>query len=232
MYKWWASSSSSSVCLLRGPTLHCLVCSPPTWWSRRSPLIIDLLDTDGIFNLIRNLRVNLAKLCVVDLQCINFCYLESPLDSKEIQPVHPKRNQSWIFIARTDAEAETPTLWPPDAKSGLTGKDPGAGKDWRWEEQGTTEDEMVGWHHRPSGHEFEWGLGAGDAQGGLLLPSPLSSTEPVESYFLVSFWPVSGLCPLSLSRRQQHLLWFPCLQSCFPPILPLKGRTDNLQKTL
>ena len=81
--------------------------------------------------------------------------LESPLDYKEIQPVHPKGNQSWIFIGRTDAEAETPVLWPPDAKNWLTGKDPDAGKDWRWEEQGTTEDEMVRWHHRLNGHEFE-----------------------------------------------------------------------------
>ena len=69
---------------------------------------------------------------------------ESPLDCKEIQPVHPKRNQSWIFIGRTDAEAETPVLWSPDAKNQLTGKDPDAGKDWRWEEKGTTEDEMLG----------------------------------------------------------------------------------------
>ena len=177
MYKWWASSSSSSVCLLRGPTLHCLVCSPPTWWSRRSPLIIDLLDTDGIFNLIRNLRVNLAKLCVVDLQCINFCYLESPLDSKEIQPVHPKRNQSWIFIARTDAEAETPTLWPPDAKSGLTGKDPDPGKEWRQEDEGMTEEEMTGWHHQVNGHEFEQTLKDSEGQGSLACCSPWGCKE-------------------------------------------------------
>ena len=71
--------------------------------------------------------------------------LESPLDSKEIQPVHPKENESWIFIGRTDVEAETVILWPPDAESWLTGKDPDAGKDWRQEEKGTTEDEMVGW---------------------------------------------------------------------------------------
>ena len=70
--------------------------------------------------------------------------LESPLDCKEIQPVQPKGNQSWMFIGRTDAEAETPVLWPPDVKNWLTGKDPDAGKDWRWEEKGTTEDEMVG----------------------------------------------------------------------------------------
>ena len=81
--------------------------------------------------------------------------LESPLDCKKIKPVHPKGNQSWIFIGRTDAEAATPTLWPPDAKNWLTRKDPDAGKDWRQEEKGTTEDEMVGWHHLLDGHEFE-----------------------------------------------------------------------------
>ena len=81
--------------------------------------------------------------------------LESPLDCKEIQAVHPKGNQSWIVIGRTDAEAETPILWPPDAKNWLIRKDPDAGEDWRQEEKGTTEDEMVGWHHRLDEHEFE-----------------------------------------------------------------------------
>ena len=80
---------------------------------------------------------------------------ESPLDCKEIKPVHPKGNQSWIFIGRTDAEAETPVLWPPDAKNWLIWKDPDVGKDWRQEEKGMTEDEMVGWHHQLNGHEFE-----------------------------------------------------------------------------
>ena len=81
--------------------------------------------------------------------------LESPLDYKEIQPVHPKRNQSWIFIGRTDAEAETPILWPPDEKNWLICKDPDAGKYWRWEEKGTAEYEVVGWHHWLNEHEFE-----------------------------------------------------------------------------
>ena len=81
--------------------------------------------------------------------------LESPLDSKEIQPVHPKVSQSWVFIGRTDAEAEAPILWPPDAKNWLIGKDPDAGKDRRQEEKGTIEDEMDGWHHWLTGHEFE-----------------------------------------------------------------------------
>ena len=80
--------------------------------------------------------------------------LESPLDCKEIQPVHSEGDQSWVFIGRTDAEAETSILWPPHAKSGLNGKDPDAGKDWGQEEKGTTEDEMVGWHHRLDGREF------------------------------------------------------------------------------
>ena len=81
--------------------------------------------------------------------------LESPLDSKEIQTVHPKGDQSWVFIGRTDVEAEMPILWPPDAKSWLIWKDPDAGKDWRWEEKGATEDEMVRCHHLLNGHEFE-----------------------------------------------------------------------------
>ena len=88
--------------------------------------------------------------------------LESPLDCKEIQPVHPKGSQSWMFIGRTDVEAKTPILWPPDGKNWLIGKDPDAGKDWRWEEKGTTEDEMVGWDHR-----LGWTPGDGDGQGGL-----------------------------------------------------------------
>ena len=90
--------------------------------------------------------------------------LESPLDCKEIQPVIPKGNQSWIFTGRTDAEAETPVFWPPHAKSWLTGKAPDAGKDWGQEEKGMTEDEMAGWHHWLDGHEFEWTPGIGDGQ--------------------------------------------------------------------
>ena len=82
--------------------------------------------------------------------------LESPLDCKEIQPIHPKGDQSWVFIGRTDAEAETPILCPPHAKSWLIGKDSDAGRDWGQEEKGTTEDVMAGWHHRLDGHEFEW----------------------------------------------------------------------------
>ena len=103
--------------------------------------------------------------------------LESPLNCKEIQPVHPKGNQSWIFVRRTDAEAETPIFWPPNVENWLIGKDPDAGKDWRWEEKGMTEDEMVGWHHGLNGHEFEWTLGVGDGQGGLAGCSPWGHKE-------------------------------------------------------
>ena len=84
--------------------------------------------------------------------------LESPLDSKEIQPVHPKGNQPLICIERTNAKTETPILWPPNGKNWLLGKDPNAGKDWRQERKGTTEDEMVQWHHQLNGQEFEWTL--------------------------------------------------------------------------
>ena len=98
--------------------------------------------------------------------------LESPLDCKEIQPVHSKGDQSWVFIGRTAAEAETPILWPPDVKSWLIGKAPDAGKDWRQEEKGTTEDEMVGWHHWLNGLEFEEAPGVGDGRGGLVCCSP------------------------------------------------------------
>ena len=110
---------------------------------------------------------------------------------KEIQPVHPKGNQSWIFIGRTDAEAETPVLWPPDAKNWLTGKDPDAGKDWRWE-KGTTEDEMVGWHHWLDGHEFEQASGVGDGQGASVHGVAKSQTR-------LSDW--TELMPISKKKR-------------------------------
>ena len=93
--------------------------------------------------------------------------LESPLDCKEIQPVHSEGDQPWVFIGRTDAKAETPILWLPHAKSWLIGKDPDSGRDWQQEEKGTTEDEMVGWHHRLNGNGFGWTPGVGDRQGGL-----------------------------------------------------------------
>ena len=130
--------------------------------------------------------------------------LDSPLDSKEIQPVHPKRNQSWIVIGRTDAEAETPILWPPDAKNWLIGKDPDVGKDWRQEEKGMTEDEMVGRYHWLNGHEFEWTQGLGDGQGGLACcgswgckesdtPERLNWTESTVPFSFEALFPIPGL---------------------------------------
>ena len=103
--------------------------------------------------------------------------LGSPLDFKEIQPVHPRGNQSWIFTGRTEAEAEPTVLWPPDAKNWLIWKDPDIGKDWRWEEKGMIEDEIVGWHHRLSGHEFEQTLGDIEGHGGLACCSPCCYKE-------------------------------------------------------
>ena len=104
----------------------------------------------------------------------NWCFwtvvlktLESPLNCKEIKPVNPKGDQSWIFTGRTDAKAETPIVWPSDVKNWLLGKNPNAGKDWRQEEKGTTEDEMVGWHHQLNEREFEQAPGVGDGQGSL-----------------------------------------------------------------
>ena len=94
--------------------------------------------------------------------------LESPLDCKEIQPVHSRGDQSWVFFGRNDAKAETPVLWPPHVKSWLIGKDSDAGRDWGQEAKGTTEDKMAGWHHLLDGREFEWTLGVGDGQGGLV----------------------------------------------------------------
>ena len=102
---------------------------------------------------------------------------ESPLDWEEIQPVHPKGNQSWIFIGKTDVEAETPILWPPDVNNWLIWKDPDAGKDWRWEENGMTEDEMVGWHHQLNAREFESPPVVCDGQGGLACCSPRGCKE-------------------------------------------------------
>ena len=111
--------------------------------------------------------------------------LESPLDCKEIKLVHPKGNQSWIFIERTDVEAEAPILWPPDVKSQLIGNDLDAGKDRGQEEKGVTKDEIVGWHHRLNGHKFEQALGDGEGQGSLACCSPwtckkLDTTKVIE----------------------------------------------------
>ena len=117
----------------------------------------------------------------------NWCFLimvlektlDSPLDSKEIKPFNPKGNQPWIFTGETDAEAEAPILWPTESKSQLIGKDPDAGKDWRQEEKGMTEDEMVGWHHWLNGHEIEQAPGDGEGKGALMCFSPGGCKESV-----------------------------------------------------
>ena len=119
--------------------------------------------------------------------------LESRLDCTEIQPVHPKENQSWVFIRRTDVEAETLKLWPPDAKSWLIWKDLDAGKDWRQEEKGMTEDEMAGWHHWLNGCESQWTPGVGDRQGGLACcdswgRKELDTTERLIWFDLIPIW--------------------------------------------
>ena len=136
--------------------------------------------------------------------------LGSPLDCKEIKPVHPKGNQPWIFIGRTEAEA--PILWPSDAKSWLIGKDPDTGKDWRQEEKGMTEDEMVGWHHWLSGHEFEQTWGDSEGQRSLVCGSPggckeLDTAEPLNNntHLVLESWLVSGKTQLLCKRWCQKI---------------------------
>ena len=129
------------------------------------------------------------------------------LDCKEIQPVHPEGDQPWVFIGRTDVEAETPILWPPDVKNWLIGKDPDAGKDWGQEEKGTTEDEMVWWHRRLNGHGFGWTLGVGDGQGSLACcgsrsHKELDTTEQLNS----TDWSIVDL---------QYRLSFCCTAKCY-----------------
>ena len=120
-------------------------------------------------------KAECRKTDAFELWCWRRCL--SPLDCKVIQPIHSKGNQSWIFIGRTDVETKTPILWPPHVKSWLIWKDPDAGKDWRREEKGMKEDEMVGWHHRLNGHEFEWTPGVGDGEGGLACCSSCGHEE-------------------------------------------------------
>ena len=131
-----------------------------------------------------------------------------------IQPVHTKGDQSWVFIGRNDAEAETPTLWPPDVKNWLIGKDPHAGKDWKWEEKGTTEDEMVRWHHWLDGHEFEQALGVGDGQGGLVCCSPWGcresdTTEQLNRTELNRRYqgPAFKKCHRDSGAGERHMVW-------------------------
>ena len=129
--------------------------------------------------------------------------LESPLDGKEIQPVHSEGDQSWVFIGRTNTKAETPILWPPHVKSWLVGKDSDAGRDWGQEEKGTTEDEMAGWHHWLNGHESEWTPGDGDGQGGLACCDSWGCKESDTTEWLnwTEFPIIFGLLYLSVSER-------------------------------
>ena len=135
-------------------------------------------------------RLNMPLFFFFKLSCSDafelWCWrrLESPLDCKKIKPVNSKGNQSWIFIGRTDAEAEAPILWSPDGKSRLIGKDPDAGKDWGQKVKGVTEDEMAGWHHWLNGHEFEQTPGDSDGQGSLLCYSPQGLKELDRTYWL------------------------------------------------
>ena len=161
--------------------------------------------------------------------------LESPLNSKEIQPVHPKGNQSWIFTGSTDAEAETPTLWPSDAKNWLVWKDPDVEKDWRQEGKGRTEDEMVGWHHQLNRHGFEQALGVGNGQESVMCCSPWGCKESDTTEWLnwtelwvgirlkevkllawrnIAFkWPVDNSSPVLFNSKSQTLNYYTVLPS-------------------
>ena len=134
------------------------------WQSNVSSFYYTLKKTHGKWFYIRIIELHVHFFFFFFSNCYT---LESLLDCKEIQPVHSKGDQSWVFFGRTDAEAETLILWPPHAKSWLIGKDSDVGKDWGQEEKRTTEDEMAGWHHRLDGHEFGWTPGVGDGQGSL-----------------------------------------------------------------
>ena len=131
--------------------------------------------------------------------------LESPLDCKEIKPVNPKGNQSWIFTERTDADAEVPILWPPNTKGWLIRKDSDAGEDWRREEKGTTEDDMVGWHHWLDGHEFEKALGDGEGQGSLACCSPWGCKESDTTEWLNWTGSRWGIYSWTVEKRQSLL---------------------------
>ena len=132
--------------------------------------------------------------------------LESPLDCKEIKPINSKGNLSWIFVGRTVAETETPILWPPNVKNWLTGKDPDAGKDWRQEEKGMMENEMVGWHHWLDGHEFEHALGVGNAQGSLECCRPCGHKESDTTEWL-NWLTVLHAKPQSVLSLNLWMLW-------------------------
>ena len=146
--------------------------------------------------------------------------LASPLDCKEIQPVHSKGHQSWVFIGRTDAEAETPVLWPPHAKSWLIGKDSDAGRDWGQEGKWMTEDEMAGWHYQLNGHEFEWTPGVGDGQGGLACCDSWGHKEldTIERLNWTDFTQIVTLLPCQVLSKHLKLWVSLCpFVSCFFP---------------
>ena len=143
--------------------------------------------------------------------------LESPLDCKDIQPVHSKGDQSWVFFGRTDAKAETPILWPPHAKSWFIGKDSDAGRDWGQEEKGTTEDEMAGWHHWLDAPEFGWTPGIGDGQGGLVCCNSWSRKESdtTEQLNWTGLRPARLLCPWDPLSKNIGVCCYALLQGIF-----------------
>ena len=148
--------------------------------------------------------------------------LESPLDFNEIQPVHSKGDQSWVFFGRNDAKAETPVLWPPHAKSWLIGKDSDAGRDWGQEEKGTTEEEMAGWHHWLHGCESEWTPGVGDGQRGLACCDSRGCKESDTTERL-------NWTELSWVTKHTHtMLLIGCLQSDIPGISGSKAGLTSL----
>ena len=168
--------------------------------------------------------------------------LESSLGCKEIQPVYPKGDQSWVFIGRTDVEAEIPILWPPDAKSWLIWKDPDVGKDWGQEEKGTTEDEMAGWHHRLDGHGFGRTSADGDGQGGLACcgswgrkesdtTESLNWTELTWCWLQFAWIPGRISTPLSSSLLSFFFFFFFFLQNWFVHYF-LKNYVKNVWITL
>ena len=149
------------------------------------------------------------------LPLLNWIFFKVEYDYKEIQPVHSKGDQSWVFIGRTDAKAETPVLWPPDAKSWLIGKDSDAGRDWGQEEKGTAEDEMAGWHHWLDAHEFGWTLRVGDGQGGLVCCSSWGRKELDMTERLIwneLNWWVLCILWISMPCQTYHLQIFSTIQ--------------------
>ena len=149
--------------------------------------------------------------------------LESPLDCKEIKPVNPKGNQSWIFAGKTDAEAEAPIFWPPDVKNWLLRKDPDAGRDWGQEEKGTTEDELVGWHHQLDGHQFEQASGDDEGQGSLARCCPWvakSWTWPnnwtTKRNIWVYFWTLNSIPSICTPVLLHSFQCSSNLHLCFP----------------